>query len=264
MTGNRHEIFEVVVNLVKNAAEALPEGGLIHVECHNNHSHVVLNVRDNGIGISKDMIPRLFIPFFTTKMAAGAGLGLATSQTIIKHHGGAIAVKSSEGRGSTFTVTLPKATEHLEAMPSRCFENDRVLRILAIDDVEPILDLVAETRTALNHTVYTASSGAEGIRVFRNHPVDVVICDLGMPGMTGWEVGKQIEKICRDRGVPKTPFVLLTGWGEEIKNSVKMHESRVDRVMAKPFEIAQLLQLLREVVPHHPKQPGNRIARMLH
>ena len=262
--GNRHEIFEVVVNLIKNAAEALPKGGLIHVECYNNGSQVVLKVHDSGIGIPQDMIPRLFIPFFTTKMAAGAGLGLATSQTMIKHHGGAIDVESSEGKGSTFTVTLPKATEHPETTaPSLSIENDRVLRILAIDDVETILDLVAETLSALNHSVYTARSGAEGVQVFRDQQVDVVICDLGMPGMTGWDVGKQIGEICRDRGIPKTPFVLLTGWGEEIKDSLRMHESGVDKVVAKPFEIPQLLRLLREVVPESSEERENRTAQLL-
>jgi CheY-like chemotaxis protein len=84
-----------------------------------------------------------------------------------------------------------------------------------------------------------------------------------MPGMTGWEVGKQIEEICRDRGVPKTPFVLLTGWGEEIKDSVLMHESGVDKVVAKPFEIPQLLQVLREVVPESCEEREQRTAQLL-
>ena len=99
--------------------------------------------------------------------------------------------------------------------------------------------------------------------MFRDQPVDVVICDLGMPGMTGWDVGKRIEEICRDRGIPKTPFVLLTGWGEEIKDSLGMHESGVDKIVAKPFEIPKLLQLLREVVPEPSEEPGRGSAQLL-
>ena len=79
-----------------------------------------------------------------------------------------------------------------------------------------------------------------------------------MPGMTGWDVGRQIEQICRSKGMPKTPFVLLTGWGDEVKDSAKMRESGVDRIVAKPFEIPQLLQLLREVVP---ESSGRKMAR---
>ena len=249
VSGNRHEIFEVVVNLIKNAAEALPDGGVIQVECYSKDSHVLLKVHDNGIGIPGDMLPRLFIPFFSTKMAAGAGLGLSTSQTIIKRHGGEILAESAEGKGSAFTVTLPRADDQpAKTIPSLSLRDDRTLRILAIDDVEPILELVAETLRGLNHSVVTASSGAEGIRLFRNHSIDVVICDLGMPGMTGWDVGRQIEQICRTEGRPKTPFLLLTGWGDEVRESARMRESGVDRIIAKPFEIPLLLQLIREVV----------------
>lgn len=265
VSGNRHEIFEVVVNLIKNAAEALPNGGVIHIECYNDESHVVLKIHDSGIGIPKDMLTRLFIPFFSTKMAAGAGLGLSTSQTIIKRHGGEIFVQSAEGKGSTFTVTLPKADDQpATAIPSPSVRDDRALRILAIDDVEPILDLVAETLTALNHSVFTAPSGAEGIQLFKAQPVDVVICDLGMPGMTGWDVGRQIEQICRNKGMPKTPFVLLTGWGDEVKDSAKMRESGVDRIVAKPFEIPQLVQLIREVLPESSDENRQNAAGLFH
>ena len=181
---------------------------------------MLLKVHDSGIGIPEDMMPRLFIPFCSTKMAAGAGLGLSTSQTIIKRHGGEIMVQSAEGKGSAFTVTLPKADDQpATATPSLSVRDDRALRILAIDDVEPILDLVAETLRALNHSVFTALFGAEGLRLFNDQSVDVVICDLGMPGMTGWDVGRQIEQMCRSKGMPKTPFVLLTGWGDEVKTA---------------------------------------------
>jgi len=265
VSGNRHEIFEVVVNLIKNAAEALPNGGVIHVECYSKDSDVLLKVHDSGVGIPEDMMPRLFIPFFSTKMAAGAGLGLSTSQTIIKRHGGVILVQSAEGKGSTFTVTLPKADDQpATARPPLSVRDDRALRILAIDDVEPILELVAETLRALNHSVLTAPSGAEGLRLFKDQSVDVVICDLGMPGMTGWDVGRQIEQICRNKGMPKTPFVLLTGWGDEVKDSAKMRESGVDRIVAKPFEIPQLLQLIREVVPESSDGNGRNRAGLLH
>ena len=111
VSGKKNEIFEVVVNLIKNAAEALPNGGLIEVKCWTGNGEVNLQVCDTGTGISGDMLSRLFIPFCTTKVTAGAGLGLATARAIANSHGGDISVETAEGKGSVFTVTLPRAKE---------------------------------------------------------------------------------------------------------------------------------------------------------
>lgn len=102
ISGRKHEIFEVVVNLIKNAAEALPRGGVIEVTCQSTQSEVALEIRDTGIGISPQALDKLFIPFFTTKVTAGAGLGLATSQAIASSHGGAISsLKAAKGKGAS-------------------------------------------------------------------------------------------------------------------------------------------------------------------
>ena len=239
IVGRKHEIFEVVVNLIKNAAEALPQGGVIEVSCRSTQNEVALDIRDTGIGISQQALDKLFIPFFTTKVTAGAGLGLATSQAIANSHGGHIFVESSEGKGSVFTVRLPKSREVLLKAPRSIAQTQsgRVLRILAIDDVEAVLGLLAEGLRAFNHTVHTALSGQEGIEIFERTPVDVVICDLGMPGMTGWEVGRRLKQICADRGLPKPPLLLLTGWGDQIRETEKMSSSGVDLIIGKPVDI---------------------------
>ena len=137
VSGKKNEIFEVVVNLIKNATEALPNGGLIEVKCWTGNDDVILQVRDNGNGISKDMLGKLFIPFCTTKVTAGAGLGLATARAIVNSHGGDISVETVEGKGSIFTVTLPRAKE-LPKVPSIAPSppREQPLRILVIDDVE--------------------------------------------------------------------------------------------------------------------------------
>jgi len=249
LAGKKHEMFEVVVNLIKNAVEALPEGGEILVATYIQENRVVLRVRDTGVGIPQKDLGQLFVPFFTTKMSVGTGLGLSTSQAIVKRHGGEIVVDSIEGEGSTFTVVLPKARELVrESRPAFKTTDQNALRILAIDDSEPLVDLLADTLREFNHTVLAALSGQEGIRTFKDNPVDVVICDLGMPGMTGWDVAEQLREICRQRGVPKTPFVVLTGWGDQVGETEKMKKSGVDRILTKPVDVPELMEALHELV----------------
>ena len=133
----------MVVNLIKNAAEALPNGGLIEVKCWTGEDEVILKVLDTGKGISRDMLSRLFIPFSTTKVTAGAGLGLATAQALVRSHGGDISVETVEGKGSIFTVTLPRA-EELPKGARNCLSplDERPLKILVIDDVEEVVNLL--------------------------------------------------------------------------------------------------------------------------
>jgi signal transduction histidine kinase/ActR/RegA family two-component response regulator len=249
ISGKRDEIFEVVVNLIKNAAEALPHGGLIEIKCWTGEDEVILKVLDTGKGISREMLSRLFIPFSTTKVTAGAGLGLATSQAIIRSHGGDISVETVEGRGSIFTVTLPKAEELPMELATACTQiEERPLKILVIDDVEEVVNLLAEGLSLFNHAVHKALSGQEGLEIFMREVIDVVICDLGMPNMTGWDVSNKVMKLCSDKGVPKTPFVLLTGWGDQIREIEKMRSAGVDRILTKPINISQAGDVIQKLV----------------
>ena len=101
--------------------------------------------------------------------------------------------------------------------------------------------------TKYRQKVFSATSGEEGIRIFRNNKIDMVICDLGMPGMNGWEVGKAIRAICRERGLPKTPFTLLTGWGAQELEQEKMVESAVDAIVEKPIDNKRLMAVVGKV-----------------
>jgi CheY-like chemotaxis protein len=254
ISGKRDEIFEVVVNLIKNATEALPNGGLIEVSCWTGNDEVILQVSDNGTGISDDMLGRLFVPFCTTKVTAGAGLGLATARAIVKSHEGDISVETVVGKGSIFTVTLPRVTlgraKELPDVSSIAGSSPREqpLRILVIDDLEVVLSSLADGLRLLNHTVRTARSGQEGVEIFMRETIDVVICDLGMPDMTGWDVSKRLMKLCLDKGVPKTPFALLTGWGDQIREIGKMRSAGVDRILTKPINITQVADVVQALV----------------
>lgn len=246
---DKNQIFGVVVNLVRNAVEAIPTSGDVDLTTAIEGDKVVVQVRDTGRGINQENLERLFNPFFTTKAEPGAGLSLASGKKIVEESGGRILVDSVEGQGTTFTVLFPlaeKLPEPAKALPEQ--ETELPITILVIDDIDAITDLMKSALTQFGHAVLTALSGEEGIEIFRDNPADVVICDLGMPGMSGWEVGERISALCRERGIPKTPFILLTAWADQELEKEKIARSGVDAVVGKPLKIQTLREVIREVL----------------
>ncbi len=244
---DKDELFQVAVNLIRNASEALPQGGTILVKTGIQENQVILKVQDTGIGITQQNMKRLFNPFFTTKASLGSGLGLASSRKIIEDCGGEILVESSEGKGTTFTILLPLVEQPpLQTKTAGQVSGPR-MTILVIDDMEAVLDVLKAGLTRSGHVVVTASSGEQGLDIFKENPVDLVICDLGMPGTNGWEVGKRIRSICSERKVSKTPFILLTGWGGQKAEAEKIAESGVDAVVEKPINMVNIREIIREI-----------------
>ena len=244
--GRDDEILEVLVNLITNAAEACPNGGEIRLSCYSRGEDAVIKVSDNGIGIAEGDLKRLFDPFWTArKTNIGTGLGLALSRSIVVAHGGSIKVASKLGVGTTFTVTLPLAkgpatdTEQPEQTTIAFAKT-----VLVVDDMEPIVEMLAEVMTQVGHTVFTANSGMEAVRIFEKNKIDVIICDLVMPEMDGWKVGQAIASICADRGEPKTRFILLTGWGGQTMEAELIRKSGVDAVLEKPIDMKKLLDTM--------------------
>jgi PAS domain S-box-containing protein len=245
--GRKNELFEVVVNLIKNAVEALTSGGDIEIEAAGNDEAVSLRVADTGIGISEENVSRLFTPFFTTRAEVGRGLGLATCQRIVDSHGGIIHVDSVEGKGSCFTITLPYAPpDQRPPETARTKKPAKSLTILAVDDLEETIKMLKGGLGRLGHTVIGALSGREAISVFKAAHIDLVICDLGMPEMNGWQVSKAIMEICSERGTPRPPFIILTGWDDPGLDQGL--ESGVDAVIHKPVDMPSLLAAIQEGV----------------
>jgi signal transduction histidine kinase/CheY-like chemotaxis protein len=249
--GREHELFEVAVNLIKNAAEALPEGGEISVDTTIDNGYVVLQVKDTGVGISPENINKLFEPFFSTKDVHSSGMGLASSYGIVKSHGGTISVQSSPGAGTTFVVRLPRARGSAQDLQERPKQFTRRLNILLIDDMQAVTALMSSGLADYGQTVTTALSGKEGLRLFERDPAQVVICDLGMPEMNGWDVGEALIALCRDQTIPKPIFVILTGWSDQAEEQDKIARAGVDAVVQKPVNIPELLELVQELVERH-------------
>jgi PAS domain S-box-containing protein len=244
--GREDEILEVLINLITNAAEACPNGGEVRLSCYSQGGNVVAKVSDNGIGIADGDLKRLFDPFWTArKTNIGTGLGLALSRSIVIAHGGSIKAASKVGAGTTFTVTLPL----VKGLGSDLEQPEQsaigfAMTVLVIDDMEPIVEMLAEVMTQMGHTVFTAISGSDGVEIFKQNKIDVVICDLVMPGMDGWKVGQAIASICAERGEPKTRFILLTGWGGQTMEEELIRRSGVDALLEKPIDMKKLLNTM--------------------
>ncbi len=246
--GNPGELREVLTNLIFNAVDAMPEGGPLTVRTWSTPSDVYLSVRDSGIGMNESVRHRLFEPMFTTKGQRGTGLGLSVSFAIIQRHDGEIMVESAPDRGSTFTVRMPAAVSGAvrnegvaPLTPSR--EALGRSRVLVIDDEECIRQLLAEALTHLGYSPRLAASGEEGLAVFAGEPIDIVVTDVGLPGISGIEVARTLSERS-----PHTPVLLLTGWRDQLAAQGK-HLEGVARVLAKPITIDTLASALAEVCP---------------
>jgi PAS domain S-box-containing protein len=239
--GNASELIELFTNLINNAIDAMPQGGEIIIKSFTTNGQVTIIVEDTGIGIPEAIRDKIFDPFFTTKGVQSTGLGLSAAYGIINRHKGTITVEGSQGEGTTFTMTFPVCEETVEKKPveTKKKKHEKV-RILVIEDEKDIQDLIVDILQMNNLEVEVASSGSQGIKLFQENTFDLVFTDLGMPGMSGWQVAKEIKKIN-----DKTPVALITGWQIQLKNG-ELKDRGVDLFINKPFKVDQLLQLVQE------------------
>jgi GAF domain-containing protein/ActR/RegA family two-component response regulator/anti-sigma regulatory factor (Ser/Thr protein kinase) len=232
--GDATELREVLTNLLLNAGDAMPQGGTLTLITHQDKEFIYLTVKDTGMGMTEEVKGRIFVPFFTTKGEKGTGLGLSLAHGIINSHRGEITVESAPGQGSIFTIKLPRC-DRGEDKESTLVPTEINAHILVVEDEKNIREVLDEILSSAGHTVLQAEDGEEGIRLFRTQKVDLVITDLGMPGMSGWEVADRIKEMN-----PHTPVILSTGWGVKTDQLAEKKE-HVDLVINKPFNMQQIL-----------------------
>jgi PAS domain S-box-containing protein len=242
---SENDLTGIVVNLIKNAAEALPQGGEVKVKTVIDDGEVVLQVQDDGIGMTPEERSKAFNPFWTTKEPPAAGLGLASAIGVVKRHHGEIHLESVPHRGTSVTVRLPLAEPpHEETDRQDRVREDESLRILVVDDEESITRAMKEALVELGHQVSIAGSGKEALELFKPGSVDAVLCDLAMPDMNGWQVGKALKSMCADQSCEKPRFLIFTGWRGEPVDKQQVDECGVDAVIEKPVRLTQLIEAL--------------------
>lgn len=243
-SGSASEIREVFTNVINNALDAMPDGGIITIRTCREDDHICIKIADTGTGIPETIRSRIFDPFFTTKGVQSTGLGMSVSYGIIGRHHGTIAVDSTEGNGTAFTVKIPITREmsHEKPLLKTEAEKNRKARILVIEDEDDVRQLLFDILSSEGHEVEVASDGIEGLDLFKERDFDLVCTDLGMPKVSGWQVAEEIKRIGR-----KVPVAIITGWDVNIMES-ELKEKAVNFVIQKPFQVKQVLSLVKEGV----------------
>lgn len=252
---------QVLMNLAINARDAMPRGGTLTIETSrveratanarpaaeaSSDARVQLVVRDTGHGMNADTKARLFEPFFTTKgEGRGTGLGLATAYGIVRQFGGAIAVDSEVGQGTTFTLTFPATTMHAdspvepEPPPTTLVGTETVW---LVEDDETVRAYATRVLERFGYRVQEAMSASDALSMAHDHqgPIHLLLTDVIMPGMDGRDLADWFSALH-----PETRVLYMTGYADK---AVSSDESRQRDVLEKPFTSTNLLRKVREVL----------------
>jgi CheY-like chemotaxis protein/two-component sensor histidine kinase len=249
--GHEARLGQVFLNLIVNAAQAIPEGRAAANEIRlttrlNDAGLVVVEVRDTGIGIAPDLVSRIFDPFFTTKaQTTGTGLGLAICHRIVKSLGGDISVESELGRGTTFRVSLPRAVDEpseVEA-PQPEMQPKHKGRVLVVDD-EPMLCATIE-RVLNEHEVVTTTSAKDAVRrLVQGDRFDIILSDIMMPEMTGMDFHRELSRVAPEQAVK---MIFMTG-GAFSADAADFLQRVPNPSIEKPFKPKALRDLLQSLI----------------
>jgi nitrogen-specific signal transduction histidine kinase/ActR/RegA family two-component response regulator len=244
--GSRIRLGQVFLNLIINAAQAMPDGqaarNKIEVVLRDTGAATVIEIIDTGMGIAPEHLERIFDPFFTTKeVGSGTGLGLAISRDIVAGHHGTLTARSTPGLGTTMTVAFPHSDRVAPTAPPTAEPAPvaRKARVLVIDD-EPLIARILQ-RGLSRHQVTVASQARDALaRLSRGETFDVILCDLMMPEISGIDLH---EQLVRDQPAIAAQMVFMTGGAFTAKAKQFLSEIPNERI-DKPFSLAQVNQLI--------------------
>jgi signal transduction histidine kinase len=250
VSGDATRLTQVLDNLLDNALKFTAEGGevAVAVTASGDGRHAAVAVRDSGVGIQPEMLPQLFETFSQAdrtldRSQGGLGLGLAIVKSLSELHGGSVRAESAGlGRGASFTVTLPRVEEPaaLSVAPAPAAPTGRHLRVLVVEDNRDAADSLCMLLRLCGYEVAAAYTGPDGVRAAQQRCPEVVICDIGLPGMDGYRVAKTL------RGNPTTAsarLVALTGYGQE-EDRRRAREAGFDEHLTKPADPMTLQRIL--------------------
>lgn len=253
--GDRTRLAQVFANLLTNAAKYSDPGGTISISVASSGNLVEVVVKDTGVGIPKELVPRVFDLFeqgdrTLDRSAGGLGLGLAIVKSIVALHGGAVLASSAgPGRGSEFSVQLPLYRQGTvgprtrESRPQPVAQSRK--RILVVDDNVDGAELLARSLDAMGHLTRTAHDGLEALQQVRDFAPEVILLDIGLPIMDGYEVARRL----RELDLKQQPaLIALTGYGQQSDYERSRGEGFAHHLV-KPIETAQLAALLLTIEP---------------
>ena len=242
---NPSELREVVINIINNSIDAMPNGGKIELSVRTEGDNVIISISDNGIGISDDVKDKIFDPFFTTKGVKRSGLGMSLSYSIMARYDGEIKIDSCLGKGATMHLKMPLCYEEVAQYEEEetSVVTGHSANILVIEDEEVILDMMKVVLESRGHNVFVAQDSSVGIKMYENNVYDIVLCDLAMPKLNGWQVARFIKEFDAVRKKSKTPIVLITGY-ELDTEAIDYRSEGVNHILNKPIEFAKLHKII--------------------
>ena len=240
---------QVVVNLLNNAAKYSENGGHIRLSARNEAGEVAISVKDRGVGIPAEKLPEMFELFAQgdrslARSEGGLGVGLTIVKKLVEMHGGTIVARSDgPGKGSEFIIRLPAALKPSGTRPSAMSSEAKIgkkTRILVVDDNVDTARGMTRLLTIIGHEVATAHSGPEAIEVARRHRPEFILLDIGLPGMSGYDVASKLrqEECCKDAVI-----VAISGYGQE-EDRRRSRDAGFDFHLVKPLDHEALLTLL--------------------
>ena len=255
LRGDPTRLAQVLTNVLVNATKFTPRGGHVTVEAARDKEHVVLRVKDDGIGIPRDKLGHVFDMFAQLGRAVGdekggLGIGLTLARRLVELHGGEVWAESEGvGHGTTLVIRLPaeatdssaaRQTSSRAAAPARATR-----RILVVDDNEDAAEMMATMLEMHGHEVRRAGSGPDALALVRDYVPDVALLDIGLPGMSGHELAEGLRALPALEGLF---MVAVTGWGQE-DDRRKSREAGFDRHLTKPVQLADLVALIDGLPP---------------
>ena len=251
--GNADELGELMRVLVENALEAMPDGGALMLSLAPvGEDTVAFTVGDQGVGMSPSVKRRALDPFFTTKGSRKKGLGLALAYGVVTRHGGVVELDSEPGRGTRVVVRLPAASttaEHKVVAPPPVAATNGPRRVLLVEDDPDNREAMASLLQLGGFQVTAADCGSAGVRAFAAGTFDVVLTDLGLPDMDGWQVAGEIKQ-----AAPGMPIALITGWGLNLDRD-EIRRRGVDLLVKKPLDPRLFVGEIENLVQAGPRKP---------
>jgi CheY-like chemotaxis protein len=252
LEGDPTRLAQVVANLLNNAAKYTDPGGQISLIATLDGNEAVVKVKDNGIGLSSEMLPRVFDLFSQEdrsldRSQGGLGIGLTLVRSLVQLHGGRIQAKSQgPDLGSEFTIHLPVSvsTPRIDQKPAKAAteanERDRAVRVLVVDDSQDSARSLARVLKLWGHETHVVHDGPDALEAIVTNSFDVIFLDIGLPGMNGYEVGEMIRHRYGSNG---PMLVALTGYGQE-EDLSRSKSIGFDDHLIKPVDLVKVKEML--------------------
>lgn len=243
--GDSSDIRQAMVGILFNAFDAMPNGGKIEIVSQDRGLWVVISISDTGIGMTPEVKEKIFKPFFSTKGDKGSGLGLSIAQGIVNTYRGKLTFDSEVGKGTTFYLSFPAASQAVVTDKAEVKEparNGKAQRILVIEDNKELGESIVFFLDQAGYFASLATGGNEGLARFKQDSFNLVVTDWGLSPMTGGEVALSIKAI-----KPDVPVVVITGWELNI-SPTSMRDMGIVDVIIKPFNREEFLARIAKVI----------------